>query len=71
MPARSLEAVHAKIRGKELSPASLEAVIRDIAGLRYSKMELAAFVVACAGFLSTAETLGLTRAMAPVGTRLT
>ncbi|HXZ01182.1 MAG TPA: thymidine phosphorylase family protein [Stellaceae bacterium] len=70
LPPRSLHAVHAKIRGAELSAASLDGIIRDIAGLRYSKMELAAFVVACAGFLSTAEVLNLTRAMAAVGTRL-
>lgn len=67
---KSLEAVHAKIRGEELSSAALDAIIRDVAALRYSKMEMAAFVVACAGFLSTAEVLNLTRAMAAVGTRL-
>jgi thymidine phosphorylase len=70
-PPKSLEAVHAKIEGEELSAAALESIIRDIAGLRYSKMEIAAFVVACAGFLSTAEVLNLTRAMAQVGARLT
>lgn len=70
VPPRSLEGVHAKIRGVELSAAALDAIVRDIAALRYSKMELAAFVVACAGFLSTAEVLSLTRAMAAVGTRL-
>ena len=70
VPPKSLEGVHAKIRGVELSAAALEAIVRDIAALRYSKMELAAFVVACAGFLSTAEVLNLTRAMAAAGTRL-
>lgn len=69
-PPRSLESVHAKIRGVELSATALDAIVRDIAALRYSKMELAAFVVACAGFLSTAEVLSLTRAMAAAGTRL-
>ena len=70
VPPRSLEAVHAKIRGAELSAAALDNIVRDIADLRYSKMELAAFVVACAGFLTTAEVLNLTRAMAGAGTRL-
>jgi thymidine phosphorylase len=70
VPPKSLEAVHAKIQGEELSPAALAAIVRDIAGMRYSKMEIAAFVVACAGFLSTSEVLHLTRAMASVGTRL-
>ena len=70
VPPKSLQAVHAKIQGEELSGAALESIIRDIAALRYSKMEIAAFVVSCAGFLSTAEVLHLTRAMAAVGTRL-
>lgn len=70
MPPKSLEAVHAKIQGAELSAAALDGIVRDIAALRYSKMEIAAFLVACAGFMSTAEVLNLTRAMAAVGARL-
>jgi thymidine phosphorylase len=70
LPPKSLEAVHAKIQGAELSAEALDGIVRDIAALRYSKMEIAAFVVACAGFLSTSEVLHLTRAMAAVGTRL-
>jgi thymidine phosphorylase len=70
VPPKSLEGVHAKVRGAELSGAALEAIVRDIAARRYSKTELAAFVVACAGFLSTAEVLSLTRAMAAAGTRI-
>ncbi len=69
-PPKSLEAVHAKIQGVELSEEALDAVIADIAGRRYSKMEIAAFLVASAGFLTTAEVLHLTRAMAKVGSRL-
>ena len=69
-PPASLESVRAKIDGLELSAEAIEAVIRDVASLHYSKMEIAAFLVACAGFLSTAEVLALTRAMAKVGTRL-
>jgi thymidine phosphorylase len=57
-------------QGEELSAAELEAIIRDTAGMRYSKTEIAAFVVICAGFFSTAEVRHLTRAMAAVGTRL-
>lgn len=70
-PPASLEAVRAKIDGLELSAEAIESVIRDISSLHYSKMEIAAFLVACAAFLSTAEVLALTRAMAKVGTRLT
>lgn len=69
-PARSLESVRRKILGDTLSAEELLAVIRDIAARRYSKSELTAFIVACAAFLTTEEVLGLTRAMASVGTRL-
>ncbi len=69
-PPRSLDAVHAKIEGEELSGDAIAAIVQDIAALRYSKMEIAAFLVACAGFITTAEVLHLTRAMAAVGDRL-
>ncbi len=69
-PPASLEAVHAKIRGAELSEASIDLVVQDIAAMHYSRMEIAAFLVACAGFLSTSEVLHLTYAMAKVGNRL-
>ncbi len=69
-PARSLESVRRKILGDTLSAEELLAIITDIAAHRYSKSELTAFVVACAAFLTTEEVLGLTRAMASVGTRL-
>lgn len=69
-PPKSLGAVHAKIRGGELSKTAIEQVIQDIAAMRYSRMEIAAFLVACASFLSTTEVLNLTRAMAGVGSRL-
>lgn len=69
-PARSLEFVRRKILGDTLSAEELLAIIGDIAAHRYSKSELTAFIVACAAFLTTEEVLGLTRAMASVGTRL-
>jgi thymidine phosphorylase len=69
-PPASLEAVHAKIRGAELSAAAIDLVVQDIAAMHYSRMEIAAFLVACAGFLSTSEVLHLTHAMAKVGSRL-
>lgn len=69
-PPISLEAVHAKIRGSELSKSAIDQVIQDIAAMRYSRMEIAAFLVACAGFLSTNEVLNLTYAMADAGSRL-
>lgn len=69
-PPESLEAVRAKIGGRTLSADEIDAIIRDIAAWRYSKMEIAAFLVAGAAFLTTEETLALTRSMAAVGTRL-
>lgn len=69
-PAESLESVRAKIQGRELTPEQYASIIRDIAALRYSKMEVAAFLVGCAGFMTSNEVLSLTRAMADVGRHL-
>lgn len=69
-PVESLESVRAKIMGRELSAGEYTAIVRDIAGLRYSKMEVAAFLVGCAGFMTIGEVLSLTRAMADVGRHL-
>jgi thymidine phosphorylase len=69
VPPRSLAAVHAKIQGEELGGDALEAVIADIAALRYSKMEIAAFLVGCAAYMTTAEVLHVTQAMTRVGSR--
>ena len=69
-PPASLDAVRRKIGGDELPAADISAIIRDIARHLYSPMEIAAFLVACAGFMSSDETLALTRAMADVGSRL-
>ena len=72
-PARrpqSLEYVRTKIVGETLNAHQIDAIIRDIVGYRYSDMEIAAFLVACAGFLTTGELLDLTRAMAAAGNTL-
>ncbi|MFA7587004.1 MAG: thymidine phosphorylase family protein [Novosphingobium sp.] len=70
MPPESLEYVRRKIDGDALDESELAAIIRDIAAHRYSPMEIAAFLVACAGFMSTPETLAMTRAMVEVGNSL-
>jgi thymidine phosphorylase len=70
-PPRSLDAVRRKIGGDTLSDSEIVAIIRDIASHHYSPMEIGAFLVACAGFMTTQETLALTRAMADAGNRLT
>lgn len=66
-PPKSRDALHAKIEGRELDEASFHAIIDDIAHHRYAKVEVAAFLVACGSFMTTAETLALTRAMADAG----
>jgi thymidine phosphorylase len=70
-PPASREAIRAKVLGRVLRPDEYDAIIRDIAANRYSKMEIAAFLIASASFLTTDEVLSLTRAMAAVGNRLT
>ena len=66
----SREAIRRKVAGGRLDYAEFESIIRDIVGNRYSKMEIAAFLIASASFLTTDEVLLLTRAMAAVGNRL-
>ena len=67
----SLPALHRKIAGERLSREDLRAIVNDIAQARYSKIELAAFVVATNGYdLERDEVLYLTEAMIDVGRRL-
>lgn len=70
-PLESLGHVRAKVYGRRLTDSALEAVIHDVAGGRYSDLQLAAFVTACAGDrLDLRETVGLTRAMIHAGDRI-
>jgi thymidine phosphorylase len=69
-PPHSLEFVRRKIDGDTLDDAEIAEVIRDVVAYRYSPMEIAAFLVACASFMTTQETLALTRAMAAAGSCL-
>ncbi|MDP1632763.1 MAG: thymidine phosphorylase family protein [Caulobacter sp.] len=69
-PPESLGAIRDKVAGAALSDATLAAVARDLAAHRWSDMEVAAFLVACASFMSPEETLGLTRGMIDAGGRL-
>ncbi len=66
----SLDAVRAKIHGAVLSDADIGAIIGDIANYRYSDMEIAAFLIGSASFMSSDELLALSQAMAQAGTRL-
>jgi thymidine phosphorylase len=67
----SLKAVHRKIAGYSLSLEDYQGIARDIARNRYSKIEIAAFLVACSEIgLERDEILYLTRAMIETGKRL-
>ena len=70
-PLESLGHVRAKVYGRRLTSAALDAVIQDVAAGRYSDLQLAAFVTACAGDrLDLDETVALTRSMVAVGERM-
>ena len=71
LPPSSIPALHRKMAGERLDRDDFLAIMRDIAELRYSKIELTAFVVACSqGELDREEVFFLTDAMAAVGQRL-
>jgi thymidine phosphorylase len=70
-PLASLSDLRSKLFGNRLDEAAMERIITDIAAGRYSDLHLAAFIAAGAGTnMDLAETIGLTRAMVRVGTRL-
>lgn len=70
-PPVSLDAVHDKINGEALNYEQYLKIAQDIVENRYSKIEIAAFLVGCAetGF-ERDEVLYLTRAMVETGDRL-
>lgn len=67
---RSLDAVRAKIDGESLSPEDYVAIAEDLAAHRWSDMEIAAFLVASASFMTPDETVALTHGMVGAGRRL-
>jgi len=70
-PPKSMEAVRRKIIGEKLSATDYQNISFDIADHRYSKMEIAAFLVACSQTgLERDEVLHLTRAMLESGKQL-
>jgi thymidine phosphorylase len=70
-PAHTLDAVRAKVMGETLDAHAYCDIARDLAAHRLSDIEVAAFLVACAGFMTADETLDFTRAMVEAGGRLT
>ena len=68
----SMSYVRAKAYGQRLSETQFDAVISDVVAGRYTDVELAAFITACADSnLSHEEITSLTRAMIGAGERLT
>lgn len=67
---RGLAAVEAKIGGETLSDELLGHAVEDLINYRWSDVEIAAFLVASASFMTAEETLSLTQAMTQGGTRL-
>ena len=70
-PPASMEAIRNKVGGKRLTAEDFSSIARDIVEHRFSKMELAAFLVASGQTgLDRDEVLYLTRAMIESGARL-
>ncbi len=70
-PPASMDAVRRKIRGERLTQDDFYAITEDIVRNRYSKMEMAAFLVSSGQTgLDREEILHLTRAMTQSGDRL-
>lgn len=70
-PLHSLSHVRGKIYGNEFSREGIVNVIRDIVAGRYSDVELASFITACALHrMSMAEIVNLTHAMIDSGDRI-
>lgn len=70
-PLESMGHVRAKVYGRRLTATAADAVVGDIAAGRYSDLQLAAFVTACAGDrLDLEETIALTRSMTNAGERM-
>jgi thymidine phosphorylase len=70
VPVESMSSVRGKLYGQKFTTSSAAAVIDDIRAGRYSDIQLAAYVTACAGDrLDASETIAITQAMVNVGER--
>lgn len=62
-PSASTKALHRKISGNVLTSGEYAAIIGDIAAGRYSKADIAAFLVACSSSMSATELVSFTEAL--------
>lgn len=70
-PTRSLSFVRSKIYGNEFSLSEIQEIIEDISEGRYSDINIATFLTACAGgHLNKNEIIYLTKAMVEIGDQL-
>lgn len=70
-PTYSVQHIKDKLAGRRLGEEEFDAIIADIVGDRYSKVELTSFVIACAqNRLDREEIVALTRAMVRHGRTL-
>jgi thymidine phosphorylase len=68
---QSVDLVRGKLQGQRLERAAFDAILTDVVRRRYSKVELAMFVLACAiRSLDLEELVDFTRAMIAAGSRL-
>jgi thymidine phosphorylase len=70
-PLESMSHVRRKVYGGKLGADALDQIVHDVAAGRYSDVEIASFVTACAGLnLDRGEIVDLTRAMIAAGDTL-
>jgi thymidine phosphorylase len=62
--------VRAKIYGHALTDRQIHAILLDVAEGRYTDVEIAALLTACAAGINLDEVVGLTRGMVAVGERI-
>jgi thymidine phosphorylase len=70
-PPDSMDAIRSKIQGRTLTQTEIAGIVDDLTHYRCSDMEIAAFLVSAASFMTTEELVALTQAMADTGTRIT
>lgn len=70
-PVNSMRSIRSKVYGSKLKNKEFQSIVNDIVKGKYSNIEIAAFVTACAGDnLNIQEIIGLTKAMVKSGDKL-
>ena len=70
-PVTSLSYVRSKIHGNRLKPIEFDAILNDIVTGKYSNVQLASFITACANSnLNTNEIISLTKSMINTGEKI-